>query len=111
MYFGGGWGCGGGGDGGGVGKEMADLWMFYVIVRPCSESLSSADRQLDGSARRLSLFVSVALSVSYIKPSDPDNWMPIGDLCEARLMSTLAQRKKKIKKKRRKKKEAPFIQT
>lgn len=22
------------------------------------------------------------------QPSDPDNWMPIGDLCEARLMST-----------------------
>lgn len=95
-----------GGGGGGGGKEMADLWMFYVIVRPRGESLSSADRQLDGSARRLSLFVSVALSVSYIKPSDPDNWMPIGDLCKARLMSTLAQRKKKIKKK----KKAPFIQ-
>lgn len=82
----------GGGGGGGrlvvLGKETADLWMFYVIVRPRGESLSSADRQLDGSARRRSLFVSVALSVLYIKPCDPDNWMPIGDLCEARLMST-----------------------
>lgn len=62
---------------------MTDLWMFYVIVRPRGESLSSADRQLDGSARRLSRFVSVALSAPYITPSDPDDWMPIGDLREA----------------------------